>query len=358
MKIGWIVPGFSADETDWCIPALLNIARKLAEQHEIHVFTLRYPHFRRDYEVYGVKVHALGGATTAGLGRIPLLVRTIQAVAAHRPFDVLHGLWADEPGFVAVLCGYLLDTPAVVSLMGGELVNLPQINYGHQLSRSARWMVNYSLRHAEHITVGSQTLKTKALSHVDPSRLSITPLGVDTTLFSPGESDILDGDYKLLHVASLIPIKNQHLLLEAFAHIHNTLPGTKLHIVGEGILRPELEAWVAQHGLNAAVTFHGDVSHEQLPLYYRSAHVCLLTSYYESQSMVTLEAAACGKVTIGTPVGILPEFTDLLGDNAADLADEVRKFLQKMQHKTEIYRKITVDDTIMNWLQIYQMGLQ
>ena len=35
MRIGLIVPGFSADESDWCIPALLNFVRALAEREEL-----------------------------------------------------------------------------------------------------------------------------------------------------------------------------------------------------------------------------------------------------------------------------------------------------------------------------------
>ena len=32
MKIGLVVPGFSANEQDWCIPALLDYVRALAAQ--------------------------------------------------------------------------------------------------------------------------------------------------------------------------------------------------------------------------------------------------------------------------------------------------------------------------------------
>src|SRR5690606_4402269 len=124
LKIGLVVPGFSADETDWCIPALLTTVRKLAEDHEIHVFTLRYPPEKRSYSVYGATVHALGGGTKAGLHRVSLLSRAVRSIAnqaRHAPFDVLHGLWADEPGFIALIAGKLLHTPVIVSLMGGEM---------------------------------------------------------------------------------------------------------------------------------------------------------------------------------------------------------------------------------------------
>ena len=56
MKIGLVVPGFSADEQDWCIPALLDYVRVLAQQAEVHVFTLRWPERGGTYSVYGATV--------------------------------------------------------------------------------------------------------------------------------------------------------------------------------------------------------------------------------------------------------------------------------------------------------------
>ncbi len=138
MRIGLITPGFSADENDWCIPALLDLVRELSSRHDVYVLTLRYPHERRRYQVYGATVHALGGATAAGFRRLPLMTRAIAALGrAHRqaPFEVLHGLWADEPGFLAVRAGRLLGVPAVVSLLGGEMVAFPEIGYGGQLGQ-------------------------------------------------------------------------------------------------------------------------------------------------------------------------------------------------------------------------------
>ncbi len=311
MRIGLITPGFSASERDWCIPWLLNLARSLAEEHDVRVFTLRYPHSRTTYPVYGARVHAFGGATARGWGRLPLLRRAYAAVVReHRrqPFDVLHGLWADEPGFLAATAGRRLGVPALVSVLGGELVGFSAIGYGGQLSLANRWLTARALTGANRVTVGSIFLAEMARDRLRPGRLSLWPLGVDTTLFQPeGERAPLAGDFRLLQVAALSPIKDQATLLRAMAQVAPRIPGLHLHLVGAGPLRPALVEQAHTLGLDRQVTFHGEVVHDRLPDFYRAADLFVLSSRFESQSLAVLEAAACGCPFLGTAVGILPD---------------------------------------------------
>ena len=317
MRIGLITPGFSANEADWCIPAFLNLVRILAQQHEVHVFSLRYPHVKETYTVYGATVHAFDGRQVRGLPRLPLLGRVIAQIVRHgrqRRFDILHGLFAHEPGFVAVAAGSVLGVPQLVSVLGGELVSLPDINYGGQLSRLGWSFVRLALHTATRVSVGSSFLYRLAQSYVPPQRLLQLPLGIDSSLFCPpsvapplGVSPLAKGRVKLLHVASLVPVKDQMTLLHALATLVPQLPEVHLHIVGEGQLHQPLVCLANKLRLAPHVSFHGSVPHHQLPAYYRAADVCVLSSRYESQGMVTLEAAACGRSTVGTAVGILPE---------------------------------------------------
>jgi glycosyltransferase involved in cell wall biosynthesis len=314
-KIGWIVPGFSASEADWCIPALLDTARALAAAHDLHIYALRYPHDRRRYTVYGARVTALGGGTTARLGRAALIGRALAAITAeHRraPFDALHGVWADEPGFIAALAGRMLGARRVVSLMGGELVGLPEIGYGHQLSRGARLMIAHSLRAADAITAGSAAYAESARAWgVSPEKLNVAPLGVDDALFMPdGPRAPLAGEVAIVHAASLEPIKDQATLLRALALARASGKNIHLHLLGDGRLRAALASQAAALGIADAVSFHGNIPRERLPDYFRAADFCLLTSRHESQSLVALEAAACGRITVGTRVGVLPELVD------------------------------------------------
>ena len=62
MKICLITPGFSAAESDWCIPALHHFVRRLARDHQVWVVALRYPHEAGSYRFFRARVRALGGA--------------------------------------------------------------------------------------------------------------------------------------------------------------------------------------------------------------------------------------------------------------------------------------------------------
>jgi glycosyltransferase involved in cell wall biosynthesis len=350
MRVGLIVPGFSASERDWCIPALLDLVRELARDNQVDVFALRYPHRRGAYSVHGATVHALGGATTAGPRRILLLTRALATIVdQHRrePLDVIHGVWADEPGGLAVIAGRLLGVPVLVSLLGGELVALPDVCYGGQLSRTNRWLVRIALRRAAQVTAGSNYLCRLARDHIKRGKLELMPLGVDTRRFHPeaeaGNATPLCGQgIKLLHVGSLVPVKDQTMLLRAFSHAVGEMPSVQLHIVGDGPLRRNLEELTALLGVVERVTFHGAVSHDELPAYYRAADLCVLSSRHESQGMVVLEAAACGRATVGTAVGILPDLVPAtrvvpVGDHRA-LADVLVDVLKSPRTLAEMGR--------------------
>jgi glycosyltransferase involved in cell wall biosynthesis len=282
-----------------------------------------------------------------GLGKLALLVRVHRSLRReHRaaPFDVLHGLWADEAGFLATAAASALCVPAVVSLLGGELVGLPEIGYGTQLSIAGRVLVRRALRKAERVTVGSRAMERLAAACVRPERLHRLPLGVDIRLFHPrGERQAAverAGRPRLLHVASLAPVKDQATLLRALARVVRKAPAAHLHLVGDGPQRPTLERLAGELGVGDHLTFHGAVDHDRLPEYYRAADLAVLSSRFESQSMVALEAAACGLVTVGTAVGLLPElvgteFTAPVGDAEA-LAAAVLTLARDPAHRAAL----------------------
>lgn len=375
MRLGLIVPGFSADQTDWCIPAVRDLVRELAVRHDVHVFALRYPHRVSRYPVDGATVQSFGGALARRGARLRLLARALAGIIAeHRrqPFDVLHGLWADEPGLLAVVAGARLGVPPMVSLMGGELAGLDDIGYGGQLGLVNRTMTRQSLRRAARVTAGSAYLRMLAESQPRGGQVVRLPLGVDVRRFHPDAGadaviPVLQGNPRLLHVASLVPVKDQETLLRALSLITARVPDAHLHIVGEGPLLGHLRRLAAALEITARVTFHGAVLHDHLPAYYHAADLCLLSSRHESQGMVVLEAAACGRTTVGTAVGILPELAHpghavpvgdgpALADAVVALVDDREALALAGQAALERVRaRFTLDQSVAELCALYRM---
>lgn len=307
MRIAWVVPGFSASEDDWCVPALLDLARVVARDHALDIYTLRYPHHRDPYTVYGARVIPFGGATRGGAYRGALLSGAIASIARRgrrRRYELVHGFWADEAGFVAVIAAALLGRAALVSVMGGELEAYPELRYGGALSRVNRLLAGRALAGAAAVTAGSRWLERR----LAPRPVHVLPLGVDLARFSPqGERAELGPGVHLLQVASLIPIKGHDVCLRALARLAPRHPEIMLHLVGDGPLRVELGRLAERLGIQDRLRFHGARPHHELPALYRASRLGLLGSWYESQGMVLLEAAACGLPTVGSGVGLLPE---------------------------------------------------
>jgi glycosyltransferase involved in cell wall biosynthesis len=320
MRIGLVVPGFSADATDWCIPALRHLARTLARTDQVRVIAIRYPYRAARYEVDNAEVMALGGATRRGPATVSLWRTALEAFRSEhrrRPFDVLHAFWATESGLLTAVAGRVLRIPTLISLAGGELVAVPEIAYGDQRIAWERFKVGASLRLACAISAGSQQLVEHARQYVGHRLVHRLPLGVDLDLFKPNGTARPDVA-RLVHVGTLTGVKDQAMLLRAFGHLRRARPTATLDIVGDGPMRADLERLASELTAPGAVRFRGAVDHAMLPPVYRSATAFVLSSRHEAQGMVVLEAAACAIPVVGTRVGVVPELTSAVAAVADD----------------------------------------
>lgn len=308
MKIGLLLPGFSSQSDDWAIPVQQNLAHELAATDTVRIVALRYPHQRTPYTLNGAAVYPLGAGQVRGVGRLRLwrnALWLIRRLHHQQPFDVLHAMWADETGLVAVWAGRQLGIPVVVSVLGGELVSLREIDYGLQRSRFSRWIVGQALRADRIIVPGSyiRSLIVQAGYHVPASKIVTLTLGVDAKAFTPASTPA--NAQHLIHVASLVPVKDQVTLLNAFALLD---PRTTLDILGTGTEQATLEALAAELHIADRVRFLGAVAHPELPAHYQRASVAVLSSRHEAGALATLEAAACELPVVSTDVGIVRDY--------------------------------------------------
>jgi len=167
-----------------------------------------------------------------------------------------------------------------------------------------------ALRLAGAVTAGSTLALASAqpfLPARDASRACRVPLGVDLAMFAPGKPPRNASPTRILHVASLIGVKDQATLLSAAAALRDRGYAFQLDLVGTGPLEPELRSLARCLGLSENIFWRGAIPHDQMPRAYQRADLFVLSSRHEAQGMVALEAAACGLPVVGTAAGVIPE---------------------------------------------------
>ncbi len=340
MNIGILLPGFSSDENDWAIPVQLNLVREMSRYDNVRILALRYPHRRDHYSVYGAEVRSLGVGQVRGAGRLALwwdAINTLLRLHREKPFDVLHAMWADETGLIAAWAGRWLGVSVVVSIAGGELIGLEDIHYGLQRGAFSRWTVGQALTVADAVVVAcsyTKNLIAQAGYQIPDAKIHTITLGVDVDLFCPGQESPIPN--RLIHVGSLVGVKDQATLLRALAR----LDSVTLDILGTGPEQKNLESLVAELQVRERVNFVGAVHHLDLPKFYRRAALNVLTSRHEGLGMVTLEAGACRVPTVSTNVGLLPDIPAMgavvpVGDDVA-LANAIQNLLSDENRRREM----------------------
>ena len=312
MRICYLVPGFSRNEDDWCIPVLRDTIEHLAREVEVVVYTLHYPFRRSTYRAFGATVHCLSDRRETGLQRLLRwreLKRRVASDHAARPFTLIHSFWATETGFLATSIARRLGLPSVVSVGGGELARLKEEGYGSGLHPLQRYFVATSFARADALTAGSGWIIDQ-MPEPYRSRTQRLPLGTNTTLFSAGA---VRSGHRLLAVSSLYPWKDLPTILRAVALAVGTIPDLTLDIAGEGVCLDQLRSLADQLDIASRVRFLGSVGHDRLPECYRSADLLLHAGLYESQGMIITEALATGLPVVATDVGVAHDLpSDLL----------------------------------------------
>jgi len=138
------------------------------------------------------------------------------------------------------------------------------------------------------------------------------------------------GDVNFITIGRLSPEKDHEKLIYAFQRIVEAGQDVRLYIVGEGALEDELRVLVRELGLAERVIFTGQLAN---PYALLAACDCLvLSSNYEGQAIVLLEALILGKPVITTdipgPRSVVEGGYGMIVENSVDgLVDGMRAFL-------------------------------
>ena len=150
---------------------------------------------------------------------------------------------------------------------------------------------------AKYYAEGTQFYSAQSVISGDVIR---TRADVPLAMVSPQAASIaqIEGLYLFCCVARLSAEKNHARLLEAFAKVRKSAPNCVLMILGNGKLEGALKKYAQRLGISDHVLFLG---HQDNPYAIIKACDCkVLSSYYEGQGIVLLEALTLGLKCIAT----------------------------------------------------------
>jgi glycosyltransferase involved in cell wall biosynthesis len=105
----------------------------------------------------------------------------------------------------------------------------------------------------------------------------------------------------LLYAGRLVPQKRVDLLIDTFAAIADSRPDWDLLVVGDGVLRDELQRRVPER-FRSRVIWTGFLDRDEPALAYHAADVLVLPSDHEPWALVVQEAMAAGLVVVSSDV--------------------------------------------------------
>lgn len=136
-------------------------------------------------------------------------------------------------------------------------------------------------------------------------RLKVVHCAIEPDAF-PAEP-MPDGPLRLVSIGRFAEQKGQMVLIEAMAELRQTHPQAHLSLVGDGEMRPALEAAIAARGLEQAITLTGWLSEAGVRAEIAVAHGLVMPSFAEGLPMVVMEAMASARPVIATYIAGIPE---------------------------------------------------
>jgi glycosyltransferase involved in cell wall biosynthesis len=233
-------------------------------------------------------------------------------------FDLVHRLHPYSPTVGSPLA-CLTDVPVVIGPLNGGLPWPKQ--YPGLRRREREWLAplrgayrflpyaRSTYRHAAAVIAGSRHTATEVPAWFRGLRFYEADNGIDPARFPIAErwpEPEPGGRFRFITVGRVVPFKAMDLVIEAMGG-SDRLRSCELEVVGDGPMRPQLEAQVARLGLGGNVTFAGWLDQGELSRRLARAQAFVFPSLREFGGGVVLEAMANGLPSVLVDYGGPPE---------------------------------------------------
>lgn len=176
-------------------------------------------------------------------------------------------------------------------------------------------------------------------SGVPEDRMTVIKNGVDTHLFRPLDRPPKDkAIIDFVYVGRLSLDKGVNILLDAFNEYHCRNPQSRLTLIGDGMLKFQLEDCVD----DGSIRWLGAIGHDRVPQVLQKMDVFVIPQNIGGLGLSVMEAMACGLPVITTAIG---ETVRLLGKDEGILVQphdvgEVVEAMSRLAEDTKLRRSM------------------
>jgi len=218
--------------------------------------------------------------------------------------------------------------------------------------------INFKLSARVIVTTSNNMTNHQKKHNVSPEKIVVIPNGANVDIFRPIDIEEarkqlgIEKDCLCVGFAgNLTPYEGVAYLIESAPTILGEMPDTKLLIVGDGLVKHELEELVRKHGVGGKFIFTGGVPYEKVPAYIAAMDVCvapLIRAKCERAGISPLklgEYMACERPVVASDInGVGPVLREAKAgipvplENPYELAQAIIKLLKDKHLREEMGR--------------------
>jgi glycosyltransferase involved in cell wall biosynthesis len=317
-----VTPGYPKRKGDLTNPFVYNVARLLKNNNiKVSVVTMHFPNTKIYEIIDGIEIYRVRYApdkyeklgSESGLiddirrslfNKVllfPMLFTFIlKTLKLSKKYDILLVQWVPT---------------AIIALPSKWLFNKPIIINSHTYPDTKFWKTVYKIliKFSDGIIFNSSDNMKYTSLLCKHNNMIVIPPGIDLEQYKRPQNHVIkkknNNLVKLIVVARLIEFKGVEYAIRAVEILKKNNFNVMLTIIGDGVLREELEQLTKKLKITDCVTFTGLISHDKVQNYLWESDIFLIPSIVDSYGRtegfgtVILEAMAAGLPVIASKVG-------------------------------------------------------
>lgn len=296
---------------------LLNLCRSLVNEHVIEIVALRESEYSYDFSFVPIRILKNSENKSSKWFRFINYRNQLKHIIQKGKYDAVIS-FLPEPNF---LC-------TSINHSGFTLINVrndPKVEYKGIYHTLMKWFYPK----ADACIV--QTNRNK-----DYFKDILKQVYVIKNPISPMENIECERKPIILSVGRMTAQKNHKMLLQAFSEFSKSYPEYECHIVGDGVLRKDIETFIETLECKDKIKLFKP--NPDVFKHMAEADIFVLSSNYEGYPNVLLEAMASGCISIATRVGS--------GASEELIQEEINGFLVDVQDEKGLLDKLLYVKTL------------